>query len=272
MPLSFDGVPASAVGLSIAGLTRWLDAPVIRREYTAVDGLYGAAPSMRRYSEPREMIVNAWLSVASLSARMDALTTASNALAGMRRVRTDDAPTRFMQCEVSPLREVESVSPKIAMTETGKRLAVAFSLTNYHAVSFDEEPRIVALDDVGVPIAVGSAPSAGVLFWGTSSTWSIGVSRTVSYYSNAGVLYGSMTLTAADLSVGTGDHLELDFARRYITHVDSGGTRTNVRSWLSAGGWFAVDAADGDPAAARWPRLAISSGLAQYTYRRAWTL
>jgi hypothetical protein len=268
--MTINGRGLSALGATAAALSGWLDGPSSQRQATALPGVLGAIPATLATTPPRELTLTLRVAATSLTERAERLATLQDALAGLLIVRFSDTPDRFLRCVAGPL-TVASIDPAHSMTTAAASLSVSVTLICYDAASYDGEPRILALSTAPVAVPLGTLPSVGVIRW--QGAWAVSTARTLTYRGASGIAYGALTITTpSGDSLASGDHLEIDLARRYLTKVTAAGVRTNVYAWLTSGDWFAFDPADGDRAAARWPTLTLSAGSGTLLYRRAWAL
>lgn len=265
---SFDGLAIEALGVTARSASDWLTGPTVERGGTPLLGRHGIVPSTARRGAVRRMVLGLTVPVPSLAARATTLRAVRDAIiGGARRVRSADAPGRFIVCDVRGW-EVEPIAQR-SFTEQTRAAVVNVALYDHFGVSFADEPRVLVLSTTPTALRLGTAVSTGIVY--LSGTWAEGASRTLTYRSNAGITYGEMTLTAPTGSggLGTNDVLEIDLHRQYITKVASSGARTDAAAWRASGAWFGFDPADGDALADRWPTLALSTGAGVVIYREA---
>lgn len=256
-------------GWILVELGNWMEGFALTRATTALPNIGGVVPSTMRTAAPRSIALRfrKYLTGA-ISTRDAAVLTLADRLSGKLFVRFDDAPTRVIRCEASPV-TVLPVAPGVQMSVA--TIEASVTLTAHDGASYDTEPQMRALATTAVEIPLGTLPSAGIVSWG--GAWTATTARTLILRDAGGVARTTMTFTApTGESLGATDFLEIDLARRYATKVTSAGVRTAQYDWYTSGGWLVLDPAFQDRTNTRYATLEISAGTAQLLYRKAWAL
>jgi hypothetical protein len=89
----------------------------------------------------------------------------------------------------------------------------------------------------------------------------------VTYRNANGETEGAIT---CGVTLGANDYLSIDMDARTLTKYTDG-VSSNGLSLISAGTFFDLDPAHGDPAFSAWPTLATSAGTGVAFYRKAYS-
>lgn len=268
MTMTINGQTLAALGLTTREHPGWLDAPAQTRTYTGIPNLLGVTAANYSTTPVREMRLLANLKLANLTDRAAALAKLQDALAGLLTLRFDDTPGRIVRAIAGQVTSA-SWAPQLAMTAGGASLIVSVPFVSIDTASYDDNPRVIAIQTTSTEIELGTLPSPGLVQW--SGSWTSATTRTLVYRGHNGIAYGTMTLTA-QATLGSDEYIEIDLGRQYITKVSNVGVRSDAANWLTAGDWFVPESSDYYRPGSRWATLEVSAGVCIFLYRKAWKL
>ncbi len=257
-------------GWSVMTISGWMIGATSDRPVAGMPGVAAVMPALSATVSPRtlSMTLEPTAALTAITDRDAAVLTLKDRLRGLVWLRFDDAPTRVVRAVCTAF-SVESAESFTVFTVPTVRVVI--SLTAYDPISYDTEPRVIALASTPTEVPLGDMASTPVIRWGGS--WSSSTSRTLILRDAGGVARHTMTVTTSSTgSLASTDHLEIDVARRYLTKVEDDGTRTNVADWYASSTWPVFDPAFQDRSNSRFATVEISAGTAQLTYRRAYGL
>lgn len=268
MSVTINGLTLASLGLAARELSGWLDGPDRQRATVGIPNTLGVLSANVSTTPPRQIRLLANMNLTTLSSRATQLATLQDALSGLLTLRFDDTPGRVVHAIAGPI-TAASMAPSIGMTTGASSLVVAIPFLALDVASYDDNPRVIAVQTTPTEIALGTLPSPGVLQ--LSGAWTSATTRVITYRGVNGIAYGTMTLTAA-VTLGADEYVELDLGRQYITKVGNTGTRADAYAWLTAGDWFVPEPADAYRGAPKWSTLEVSAGVCLFLYRKAWAL
>lgn len=142
-------------------------------------------------------------------------------------------------------------------------VAVVLNFVCPDPYAYDLAPTVVALSAVAAAVPVGTARHGALI--ALPGPWT---TRTLTYADGAGVVRGTLTVTAPAGAVLAGETVEIDLAAQTITHVSAAAVRTPHAAWRTAGRWFRLLPAHLVAGVA--PTLTLDAGAGTATVTRAY--
>lgn len=234
----------------------WLSMPERDFPVVAIPGLNGVVIAGEPTVSARELTLT--LQVQPAARTTAARVTAERKLKamasrGLVRIGINDSYT--------PSRVIDGVLKNARFQPVGHPIAAVASRASLTFLCPDPTWRdaydtIIAFSATPSPIPTGDANSDGLIRI-AAPAWSANVvNPTIHYLNAAGVTIKTLGLTGT-LTAGL-DYLEVDLKRASITEYASGAA-SNAIAWLTSGGFFAIDAMDGDPLNTSYPQLKVTA-------------
>lgn len=266
--VSFNFRTIEAMGVRARpSLSGWFDGPSTSREVKGVSGRAGVILSPLETSDARLMTVTLYCPLTSLADRLAAKETIDLATAGIFWFGTSDRANVYTRCVRQGAIRVTGVSERAVLFAAP--MILTLTLLALDGVSVESHCRIESVSSTGTACTIGTGTSAPLFTM--KGAWSSGASRTLTYKNAAGIVLGSLTLTApTGASLASGDQLEVDCGEETITKVTSSGVRSDAADWLDTGDFFVLDPSDRLTNAS--PLVAVSAGTCDVVYLNTWNV
>jgi hypothetical protein len=249
------------LGFAVAGLRGHADAVELPRDYRPIPGKAGGIMARHADVPARIIVIDLLLVGTTLTTRRESFRELEALCAGTCTLRFGDAPDQYVEGVLtrSPKRPA---APESApwWTAAAPEMIASLEFTCATPAYFAVTENVVALSATAAALPMGTLPSAGVIDIGPSTN------PVLTYKDADGTTQGTMGFTAV---VASGDLLRVDLTEMRVTRRISG-TWSAAQALHTSGAWLQPSPVDGDYTTEAWPTLAVSSGTASYTYRKAY--
>jgi hypothetical protein len=256
-----NDIDVESLGFHVIGLRGHADAVELPRDYAPIPGRAGGLLARHANVPPRIIQLDLAAYDATIATRREPFRVLEAMCGGLVQLRFADAPDQYVEAVLTRASK-RPAAPESApwWTASAPDMLVSLEFTCPTPAYFAVTETVVALSATPAALPLGTLPSGGVIDIGPSTN------PTLTYRDAASDTQATMGFTA---TVASGDLLRVDLTELRVTRR-VGGIWSAAQALHTSGAWFTPSPMDGSYPLAAWPTLAVSSGAATYTYRRAY--